>query len=92
MEADGTPSQRRTATQQQKRPAPQQTATRAPIGSRIVEFLREVRSEWRQVAWPTRPEIFNSSLVVFVVLVVLVCFIFGCNWLFSHGFIDLFNK
>ena len=28
---------------------------------------------------------------MFVVLVALVCFIFGLNWLFSHGFIDLFN-
>ena len=58
----------------------------------ILEFLREVRSEWRQVAWPTRSEIMNSSLVVFVVLVGLVCFIFGLNWLFSHGFIDLFTS
>ena len=33
----------------------------------------------------------NSSVVVFVVLVALVSFIFGLNWLFSHGFIDLFT-
>ena len=89
MEADGSPSTRRAAAQPRTRPQPQQQ-TRAPIGSRILEFLREVRSEWRQVAWPTRSEIMNSSLVVFVVLVGLVCFIFGLNWLFSHGFIDLF--
>jgi len=90
LEADGSPSTKRTAPQPGKaRPQPQQT--RAPIGSRIVEFIREVRSEWRQVAWPTRSEIMNSSLVVLVVLVLLVSFIFSLNWLFSHGFIDLFN-
>ena len=71
LEADGSPSTRRTAPQTTRtRPQPTQQV-RAPIGSRILEFLREVRSEWRQVAWPTRSEIMNSSLVVFVVLVAL---------------------
>jgi len=90
LEADGSPSTKRAAPQQ-PRTRPQAATVRPSIGSRILEFLREVRSEWRQVAWPTRSEIMNSSLVVFVVLVALVCFIFGLNWLFSHGFIDLFN-
>jgi preprotein translocase SecE subunit len=90
LEADGSPSTKRAAPQQ-TRTRPQPQTVRPSIPSRILEFLREVRSEWRQVAWPTRSEILNSSLVVFVVLVALVCFIFGLNWLFSHGFIDLFN-
>ena len=97
LEADGSPSTRRPApTQTRPRPQPPGArgggqAQRPSLVSRILEFLREIRSEWRQVAWPTRSEIFNSSLVVLVVLVGLVCFIFGLNWLFSHGFIDLFN-
>jgi len=91
LEADGSPSTRRPAAPGTARKQPQPQVTRTPVGSRVLEFLREVRSEWRQVAWPTRSEIFNSSLVVLVVLVALVCFIFGLNWLFSHGFIDLFN-
>jgi preprotein translocase SecE subunit len=91
LEADGSPSAKRTAPQPRTRPQPQQQVSRPSIGSRLLEFLREIRSEWRQVAWPTRSEIFNSSLVVFVVLICLVSFIFGLNWLFSHGFIDLFN-
>ncbi len=90
LEADGSPSTKRAAPQQ-TRTRPQPPTVRPSIPSRVLEFLREVRSEWRQVAWPTRSEIMNSSLVVFVVLVCLVCFIFGLNWLFSHGFIDLFN-
>jgi preprotein translocase subunit SecE len=90
LEADGSPSTKRSAQPAQKqRPTPQ---ARAPLTSRTVEFVREVRSEWRQVAWPTRTEIFNSSLVVLVVLVALVSFIFGLNWLFSHGFLDLFSS
>jgi preprotein translocase subunit SecE len=92
LEADGSPSTKRTAPQPRTRPQPQQQVSRPSIASRLLEFLREIRSEWRQVAWPTRSEIFNSSLVVFVVLICLVSFIFGLNWLFSHGFIDLFNS
>ena len=71
LEADGSPSTRRATPP--RGPALNPTRqTRAPVGSRILEFLREVRSELRQVAWPTRSEIVNSSLVVFVVLVCLV--------------------
>lgn len=91
LEADGSPSTKRSAPASTPRQRPTQQA-RAPFTSRTVEFVREVRSEWRQVAWPTRTEIFNSSLVVLVVLVALVSFIFGLNWLFSHGFLDLFSS
>jgi preprotein translocase SecE subunit len=90
IEADGSPSTRRTPPQPRSRTQAQPQA-RPSIIARILEFMREVRSEWRQVAWPTRSEIFNSSLVVLVVLIALVSFIFGLNWLFSHGFIDLFT-
>jgi preprotein translocase SecE subunit len=91
IEADGSPSTRRTPPQPRSRAQAQPQTSRPSILARILEFMREVRSEWRQVAWPTRSEIFNSSLVVLVVLVALVSFIFGLNWLFSHGFIDLFT-
>jgi preprotein translocase SecE subunit len=71
---------------------PQPTQGRLPFPSSAVEFIRETRSEWRQVAWPARSEIFNSALVVLVVLVALVSFIFELNWLLSHGFLTLFNQ
>ena len=58
---------------------------------RVVEFGREVRSELRQVAWPSRPEVANSSAVVILVLVLLVALIFALNYAFSHGVIDLLN-
>jgi len=55
------------------------------VPGRVVEFGREVRSELRQVAWPTRAEVVNAALVVLVVLVLLVAAIFGLNYVFSHG-------
>jgi preprotein translocase subunit SecE len=53
--------------------------------ARVAEFLREVRSELRQVAWPTRSEVANSATVVFITLVILVVLIFLLNWTFSHS-------
>jgi preprotein translocase subunit SecE len=59
---------------------------------RVVEFAREVRSELRQVAWPTRPEVVNSATVVFITLVLLVCLIFVLNYAVSHAVIFLFKS
>jgi preprotein translocase subunit SecE len=53
--------------------------------AKVAEFFREVRSELRQVAWPTRPEVVNSATVVFITLVVLVVLIFLLNWCFAHA-------
>ena len=53
--------------------------------ARVAEFIREVRSELRQVAWPTRAEVANSATVVFITLVVLVVLIFLLNYAFSHS-------
>ena len=35
------------------------------------EFVKEIRSEMRKVAWPTRAETINYSVIVFITLVVL---------------------
>ena len=53
--------------------------------ARVAEFFREVRSEMRQVAWPTRAEVANSATVVFITLVLLVVLIFLLNYAFSHS-------
>ena len=61
------------------------------IPGRVVEFFREVRSELRQVAWPTRQEVANSATVVLIVLVLMVSLIFLLNYAFSHGVLDLLS-
>ncbi len=87
LQDDGSPAVRQAA------PARPRTAqVQLSPGGRVVEFSREVRSELRQVAWPTRAEVWNSSTVVFVTLVLLVLLIFGLNWLFSHGVTFLFKS
>ncbi|MGH9045947.1 MAG: preprotein translocase subunit SecE [Acidimicrobiales bacterium] len=56
------------------------------------QFLREIRDELRQVAWPTRGEMVNYSLVVFFTLVVMVLLIFFMNFVFGKGIYFMFQK
>ncbi|HMK63045.1 MAG TPA: preprotein translocase subunit SecE [Acidimicrobiales bacterium] len=72
-------------------PTPRAVSPQLSIPGRVVEFVREIRSELRQVAWPTRSEVANSATVVFIVLVLMVCLIFLLTWTFSHGIIRLLS-
>jgi preprotein translocase subunit SecE len=39
------------------------------------QFAKEVRAEMRKVAWPTKAEVINYSIIVFVTLVLMTAFI-----------------
>ena len=88
LEADGSPANRRTPPPR-SRPVAQ---TETGAAGRVAEFFREVRSELRQVAWPTRKEVANSATIVFLTLVLLVSLIFLLNYAFSHAVIFLFKS
>ena len=60
------------------------TATRARSErTKPRQFLREVAAELRKVAWPTRSETINYSIIVLISLVVLTSFIFGVDWVWT---------
>jgi len=42
---------------------------------RAQEFIREVMAEFRKVAWPSRQELINSTVVVIAVTVVVALFL-----------------
>jgi preprotein translocase subunit SecE len=93
MEADGSPSTRRA-------PAGNATKTRgqqrggAPAKKRTtpVQFLREVRDEMRQVAWPSRSELINYTSVVLTTLIIMISLIFVLNLAFGKLITLLFTK
>ncbi len=58
----------------------------------FIQFLREVRNELRKVAWPSRSETVNYSIVVLVTVVVLGAMIYGLDWVFSVFILDLFDN
>jgi preprotein translocase subunit SecE len=95
MEADGSPSTRRapagTAT---KTKAQRQTRGGAPVRKRAtpVQFVREVRDEMRQVAWPSRAELINYTSVVLTTLIIMISLIFVLNLAFGKLITLLFTK
>jgi preprotein translocase subunit SecE len=88
LEADGTAAVRRPPP---PRVRPREQGIPESLSGRVLEFAREVRGELRQVAWPSRAEVVNSSVVVLIVLVLLVGLIFLLNYLLAHGVEWLFQ-
>jgi preprotein translocase subunit SecE len=52
-----------------------------------VQYYREVVAEMKKVAWPTREETINSSVIVVIGLVVMAALIFGFDY-FSIKLVD----
>jgi preprotein translocase subunit SecE len=88
---DGTPAARRQPASAGRRP-PEAPRDRAGLGSRIAQFLREVKGELAKVLWPKRAEVVNYSTVVLTTLVLLALLIFGLNFVFAKGVLFLFKS
>ena len=56
------------------------------------EFVREVRGELKKVAWPSKAEVVTSTIVVLVAVIVMTVLIFGLDWAFSNGVLELFEQ
>ena len=55
------------------------------------QFMREVRSELRKVAWPTRNEVVNYTIVVLVVTLVLTLITFGMDFVLRELMLQVTN-
>ena len=84
--ADGAPAARKRPAPQAPRPAAKDERT-GPV-----QFLREVRGELRKVAWPTRPEIINYSIIVLFTVVVLTAYISTLDFAFGEAIFKLFER
>jgi preprotein translocase subunit SecE len=64
-----------------------------PVGQRSLSFIGESVVEARKVVWPTRKETIQTTLVVFVLVVVMAAFLavvdigfaFMVRWLMGRG-------
>ena len=82
VDADGEPVR--------ERRQPQQTRSGEDrVG--VVQFSREVRSELRKVAWPSRSETKNYTVVVIITIVVVTAVVAGLDWIFSNSVLELFD-
>jgi len=87
--ADGEPQ--RAQPQQRRAPAaarPEAKEQRATPR----QFLKEVRGELRKVAWPTRSEVINYSIIVLVAVVVMTAFIAAIDYAASEFVLTLFDE
>ena len=56
------------------------------------QFLQEVRAELRKVAWPTRAEVLNYSIIVLITVVVLTTAVAVLDYIFGTGVLWLFDR
>lgn len=85
VDEEGTPTAR-------DRRQPAKTARKEERTS-PTQFFKEVRSELRKVAWPTRDELIRYSIIVLVAIVALTIFVTALDWVFLRFVQDfLFNS
>ena len=79
---------------QPKRPTPPRSQDAGAKEKRAspLEFLREVRAELRKVAWPTRSEVINDSIIVLIAIVVLTAFIAAVDYGVSEFVLKLYGE
>ena len=84
--AEGTTSRGRSADAavSARKPKRQRTSPR--------QFLREVRSELRKVAWPSRKELFSYSLVVLVSVSIITAYIALLDQAFGTLILRIFSS
>ena len=80
-ETPGAPAERR-------RPAPPPPHRERTTAK---EFMREVRGELKKVAWPTKAEVVTSTIVVLMAVIVMTLLIFGMDYVFAKGVLNLFS-
>ena len=57
---------------------------------RISNYVGEVRQELSKVSWPTREELYGSTVVVVVLCLILSIFVFGVDKLLTLFIQSLF--
>ncbi len=84
-------SKRRGGREERRTSGQPSAASEVPRGSgrtRPTQFLREVRSELRKVAWPNRKEVASYTVVVLVTTLVLTAIVWGMDTVIRRAVIQ----
>ena len=65
-------------------PARTATATLPKQRTTPAQYMREVQAELRKVVWPTRPEVYNSTMIVIIAILIMGTMIFVFDWASVH--------
>jgi preprotein translocase subunit SecE len=52
--------------------------------NRLIEFLKEARAELGKVSWPTRQELYESTILVIVSVIIVTVFIGAIDFVFNQ--------
>ncbi len=52
-------------------------------GRSLASFMQDARTEVRKMVWPTRSETLQTTLVVFVVVLILAIFLWFIDWILT---------
>ena len=74
---------------ERKSAAPQKEGSKERVGAR--QYFSEVKGELKKVAWPTKKEVVNSTLIVLIAVVVMTTLIFGFDYLSGKFVLFLFD-
>ncbi len=55
------------------------------------QFFKEMRGELRKVAWPTKAEVINYSIIVLAFLVFMTALVGAADWAFAKATFWLFD-
>jgi len=59
---------------------------KVPLLGRLGEFYQEVKLEMRKTTWPTRTEVWSTTVVVLIAVVFFGFYLFGVDWVVTKGF------
>ena len=51
---------------------------------KLIQYLKDVRSEMMKVSWPTRHELFGATVLVIVLSVAMSIFVYACDWVINR--------
>jgi preprotein translocase SecE subunit len=59
------------------------------LGGRIGDFYQNVKLEMRKTTWPTRTEVWSTTVVVLIAVLFFGFYLWGVDWLVTLGFLFL---
>jgi len=78
MDPESQRAKSKQAATKKRRPAP--SGDRVSIFVQIITFFKEAWRELKKVSWPTKKEVFNSTIVVLVCLVLVTILVLGVDY------------
>lgn len=87
IDAEGQPTRQR----RQPAPTPKPNEVRQKPVAWARTFSKEVAGEMKKVVWPSKQDVINYSIIVFILIVVLTAMIGGLDYGFTRAALKVFQ-